>query len=265
MKRKSVDQLPTSATDGREPIEAAATAGTEAQMDTSGIVTLQRGVRRSRSVTDQVVEAVFTMLRSGRFRAGDRLPGEWALVEQLGVGRSAVREALRELAALGAVEVQPGRGTYVRSLRADLLVRPDLLGPELDRALIWEFLEVRQIVEPEAAALAALRGTDLDLGRLAYDIDCLAQAVNVGYRPPEDLGFHLDTVRATHNTALTRLAGAIVSFYQRDEALPSDRDVREHLAILDAIRKRDPESAREAMRAHLNSELALRGMEENPA
>lgn len=217
--------------------------------------------RRSASVTDQVVEAIFTMLRSGRFRTGDRLPGEWELVDQLGAGRSAVREALRELAALGVVEIQPGRGTFVRSLRPDLLVRPELLGPEVDRALLREFLEVRQIVEPEAAALAALRANEVDFGRLANDVDCLAAAVNVGYRPPEDLGFHLNTVRATHNTALTRLAGAIVSFYQRDENLPTDRDVREHMAILEAIRSRKPDAAREAMRAHLEMETSLRGME----
>lgn len=219
------------------------------------------GGRRARatSVTDQVIEAVFDMLRSGEYRTGDRLPSEWELVERLGVGRSAVREATRELAALGVVDVQPGRGTFVRSLRPDLLVRPDLQ-QEVDRALLREFLEVRQIIEPEAAALAATRATDAELERLGQDVDRLSEAVNVGYRPPEDLGFHLDIVRATHNTALTRLAGAIVSFYQRDEALPSDRDVREHRAVLEAVRRRDPEGAKRAMHAHLFSETELRGI-----
>lgn len=215
---------------------------------------------RSTSVTDQVIEAVFGMLRSGRYRTGDRLPSEWELVEQLGVGRSAVREGTRELAALGVVDVQPGRGTFVRSLRPDLLVRPDLQH-EVDRALLREFLEVRQIIEPEAAALAAVRASEVELERLAHDVDRLGEAVNVGYRPPEDLGFHLNIVRATHNTALTRLAGAIVSFYQRDEALPTERDVREHRAVLDAMIARHPERAKEAMHAHLFSETELRRAE----
>lgn len=219
------------------------------------------GGRRARatSVTDQVIEAVFDMLRSGQYRTGDRLPSEWELVEQLGVGRSAVREATRELAALGVVDVQPGRGTFVESLRPDLLVRPDIKH-EVDRALLREFLEVRQMIEPAAAALAALRATDAELERLAHDVDRLSEAVNVGYRPPEDLGFHLNIVRATHNTALARLAGAIVSFYQRDEALPTDRDVREHRAVLEALRTRDPDGAQRAMHAHLFSETELRGI-----
>jgi GntR family transcriptional regulator, transcriptional repressor for pyruvate dehydrogenase complex len=235
----------------------------ECRVTADGIATDGKapGDRRARatSVTDQVIEAVFDMLRSGQYRTGDRLPSEWELVEQLGVGRSAVREATRELAALGVVDVQPGRGTFVRSLRPDLLVRPDLQ-QEVDRALLREFLEVRQIIEPEAAALAATRATEAELERLGQDVERLAEAVNVGYRPPEDLGFHLNIVRATHNTALTRLAGAIVSFYQRDEALPSDRDVREHRAVLEAMRMRDPEAAKQAMHAHLSSETELRGI-----
>lgn len=217
-----------------------------------------RARRSPSSVTAQVVEGLFDLLRSGEYRAGDRLPSEWQLAEQFAAGRSAVREAIRELAALDLVDVQPGRGTFVRSLRPDLLVRPDGLHSEVDRALVREFLEVREIIEPAAAALAATRATPQDRERLAHDIERLADAVNVGYRPPEDLGFHLDLVRATHNGALTRLVGAIVSFYQRDEALPTERDVREHAAVLDAVAAGDPEGAREAMRTHLKSERSLR-------
>jgi GntR family transcriptional repressor for pyruvate dehydrogenase complex len=216
---------------------------------------------RKTSVTSQVVEALFEMLRSGRFRTGDRLPSEWELVEQLHVGRSAVREGIRELAALELVDVQPGRGTFVRSLRPDLLVRADGIGAEVNRALLREFLEVRQMLEPEAAALAAVRANSVDLNRLGHDVDRLSEAIDVGYRPPEDVGFHLDIVRATHNTALIRLAGAIVSFYQRDEVLPTWRDVDEHRAVLDAIRDHRAEAARSAMRSHLQSETDIRTVE----
>ena len=243
------------------PSRGTGRTGTQVTLDRIAVSAKAPDGRRARatSVTDHVIEAVFDMLRSGQYRTGDRLPSEWELVEQLGAGRSAVREGTRELAALGVVDVQPGRGTFVRSLRPDLLVRPDLKH-EVDRALIREFLEVRQIIEPAAAALAALRATDAELERLAYDVDRLSEAVNVGYLPPEDLGFHLNIVRATHNTALTRLAGANVSFYQRDEALPTDRDVREHRMVLEAMRARDPDEAQRAMHAHLFSETELRGI-----
>ena len=220
---------------------------------------------RGPSVTSQVVEAVFQMLRSGEFRPGSRLPSEWQLVEQLGVGRSAIREGIRELAALGVVDVQPGRGTFVRSIRPDLILRMGVIGSEADRAMVREFLEVRLILEPESAALAAVRASEVDLERLAHDVERLAEAVNVGYRPPEDLGFHLDIVRSTHNSALTRLAGAIVSFYQRDEALPTERDVQDHRAILDAIGAGDPNAARSAMHLHLQGEISLRHLRSGTA
>jgi len=218
-----------------------------------------RPVRPARTtVTQRVVDAVSEMLRSGRYRVGERLPSEWELVERLSVGRSAVREAMRELATLDLVEIRPGRGTFVRSLRPDLLVRPDRLRSEVDRAVQLEFLEARMIIEPEAAALAATRATASDLERLAHDIACLREAVLAGFRPPEDLGFHLDVVRATRNSALVRLAGAIVSFYERDQAIPTERDVVEHGEVLAAIQGGDGDAARAAMRHHLAVEQELR-------
>ena len=85
---------------------------------------------RGRPVTRQVVDSLYQLLRSGDYVVGARLPSEWELAGSLHVGRSAVREAIRELVALGLVELRPGRGTYVRSLRPDLLAfclqpRPD--------------------------------------------------------------------------------------------------------------------------------------------
>jgi GntR family transcriptional repressor for pyruvate dehydrogenase complex len=215
------------------------------------------GARRDASqprttVTRHVVDALFEMLRSGEFQLGDRLPSEWELVEALHVGRSAVREAIRELVTLELVEIRPGRGTFVRSLRADLLLRPDTFNDVLDSAVKRELLEVRRILEPEAAALAAARATDGEIERLRYDVDCLRDAVRAGYRPPEDLGFHLNVVRATHNTALSRVAGAIVGFYERDAMLPTENDTVEHGAICEAIARHDGEAARELMRDHLS-------------
>jgi GntR family transcriptional repressor for pyruvate dehydrogenase complex len=203
-------------------------------------------------VTHLVVDKLFEMLRSGEYRVGDRLPSEWELVEALNVGRSAVREAIRELVTLQLVELRPGRGTYVRSLRPDLLLRPDTFNDVLRSAVIRELLEVRRIIEPEAAAIAAERASDDEIARLRHDVDRLRDAVRVGYRPPEDLGFHLDVVRATHNTSMSRVAGAIVGFYERDDVLPTDRDVAEHGALAEAIARRDPDAARRIMRDHLS-------------
>ncbi|MBA2519571.1 MAG: FadR family transcriptional regulator [Chloroflexia bacterium] len=204
-----------------------------------------------RKASHQVVDAVCGMLRGGGYRVGERLPSEQELGAELGVSRSTVREAVRELTALGVLEIQLGRGTFVRSLRPDLLLRGDSLVEEPNDRIREELLEVRGIVEPEAAALAAIRATDEDIERLRYDVERLAEAAGRGMAPPEDLGFHLDLVRATHNAALWRVSGAIISFYQWDGQLPTEQDAVDHRAIYEAVRDHDPSRARQAMRDHL--------------
>lgn len=213
------------------------------------------------SVTGHVVDSLYQMLRSGKYMVGDRLPSEWSLVETLQVGRSAVREAIRELVTLDLVELRPGRGMYVRSLRPDLLLRADSFSDIATDAVHRELLEVRRLLEPPASRLATQRATVADLDRLDQDVDRLREAVNVGYRPPEDLGFHLDVVRAAHNTSLTRLTSVIVSFYERDVVLPTVRDVDDHSAIAAAIRARDGARAERLMARHLLDQAVQRGQE----
>lgn len=206
----------------------------------------------------QVVDTVLQLIRGGAYSVGDRLPSEWELVRLCSVGRSAVREGIRELAARGLVEVRHGKGTYVLSLRPDLLVssaEPQM--SELETAA-RELLEVRLIFEPKAARLAAERRTKAELDQLRHDVERLAEAVSLGFRPPEDLGFHLDILRAAHNTALLRLGGSVVSFYARDETIPMQRDVDEHGAIFQAIAEQDSDSAETAMHRHLEFEIQKR-------
>jgi GntR family transcriptional repressor for pyruvate dehydrogenase complex len=205
------------------------------------------------SVTRQVTDELLSLLRSGRYRVGDRLPSELELGQRLGVGRSAVREALRGLVVLDLVEVRKGRGSFVRSLRPEVLASPADPAGARREGLLRELFEARRIIEPPAAELAAARATRHEIDRLRGDVERLADALHAGYRPPEDLGFHLDILRATHNATLARLAGAIVAFYDGDARLPTERDVREHQAICDAIGDRDGQAARAAMSAHLTT------------
>src|SRR5918995_896250 len=166
-----------------------------------------------RKASHQVADALCGMLRSGSYRLGDRMPSELELGAELGVSRSTVREAVRELTSLGVLEIQHGRGTFVRSLRPDLLLRGDSLLEHPNDRIREELLEVRGIVEPEAASLAAIRATDEEIERLRYDVERLAEAIGRGMAPPEDLGFHLDLVRATHNAALWRGGGGVMPLF----------------------------------------------------
>jgi len=136
-----------------------------------------RRTERRLTVTRQVVDTLFELLRSGEYRVGDQLPSEWELVSRLKVGRSAVREAIRELVTLELVELRPGRGTFVRSLRSDLLLRPETFDTVVATAVKRELLEVRRILEPEAAALAADRVTDAEVERLRHDVERLREQI----------------------------------------------------------------------------------------
>ena len=227
----------------------------------SGRVVRRQTQRVTRvSVTRQVVDVLYEDLRTGMYKPGDRLPSEQELASSLGVGRSAVREAVRELLALNVLEIRPGRGTFVLRMRADLLLRPDSFHQALERNVALELLEVRMIVEPAAAALAATRATEADIKRLTRDVERLREAVHEkpATKPPEDLGFHLDLVRAAHNSALHRISSAIIAFYEHDEANPTIRDYNEHRAVLRAIEKRDPGAARRAVEGHLQVEIESR-------
>jgi len=160
-----------------------------------------------KNVTHDVVDAICRMLRTGRYQLGTRLPGEHELATELRVGRSAVREAVRELITLNVLEIRPGAGTFVRSLRSDLLFRTDSLGHALDEQVRAELLELRRIVEPEASALAAQRASAEDLVQLERDVVLLRNGVLRGAdHVPADLDFHLSLLRATHNASLARKA-----------------------------------------------------------
>ena len=205
-----------------------------------------------KNVTHDVVDAICRMLRTGRYQLGTRLPGEHELATELRVGRSAVREAVRELITLNVLEIRPGAGTFVRSLRSDLLFRTDSLGHALDEQVRAELLELRRIVEPEASALAAQRASAEDLVQLERDVVLLRNGVLRGAdHVPADLDFHLSLLRATHNASLARISSAIISFYKHDRTPPTERDAAEHRVIYEAVRDADPERARQLMRMHL--------------
>jgi GntR family transcriptional repressor for pyruvate dehydrogenase complex len=114
-----------------------------------------------------------------------------------------------------------------------------------------ELIEVRLIVEPDIAAKAALRATASDLRRLQADVERFRADIGVVRRPPTDLRFHLDLCRAAHNRALLTILQWIIDFYAKSGQAPSTKDVTDHAKIYEAVRRRDAEAARTAMRLHL--------------
>jgi GntR family transcriptional repressor for pyruvate dehydrogenase complex len=209
--------------------------------------------RKSRrvSLVEQVTQNLLKRIADGEFRPGDQIPTEQELSAEMNVSRSCVREAVRSLGVLNVLEVRHGTGTFVKSDQPDFLVDPKHFRHFVDRAALLELLELRKIVEVESAALAAHRATPEEIQILRDDVEALVRGVAEHRRPDEDLGFHLDIARATHNSSIVEVSRWIVAFYELDPNIPNEKDVVAHRRICEAIRSGDADGAREAMREHL--------------
>lgn len=195
---------------------------------------------------------------SGRYRPGDTLPGEIEFAEQLEVSRSAYREAIRMLAAKGLVESRPKTGTRVSAQPRWNLLDPDVLAwmfeAEPGEEFIAALFELRMIVEPAAAEIAARRRDGRDLARMGHALEEMAHhglATEEGRAA--DGRFHDAVLAATRNVALVSLSSSIGAavrwttiFKQRKRALPRD-PMPEHRALYEAIAAADPPGAQAAM------------------
>jgi len=211
------------------------------------------------TVSDQAAEQLRQLVSSGDYRPGDRIPSERDLAARLGVGRPAVREALRELKAQGFLVTGRGaQGTMVASLPSPSFSAPlaPLVGKGAER--IIELMEVRSAVEIEAAGLAARRATLEDLHKLSILLTAPGDVIS----PDEDVAFHAAIAEATHNPLIARviqepvellhdhMAAVFNAYYKEPGGAVALQ--QQHDAIRRAIRSGDEQKARQAMRHHLD-------------
>jgi GntR family transcriptional repressor for pyruvate dehydrogenase complex len=214
---------------------------------------------RSSRLYEQIVQQVEDSIHKGTLKAGDQLPPERELAQQFGVSRTAVREAVKALHEKGLVEAYPGRGTFITdgtsySMRQSL-DRMVKVGQAEGSAFL---AEVRAILEPEIAALAATRADTEDLSSMREQVAVMDGAC----KDPDafieaDLDFHLALAEAAANPIILSLIDSIVGLLREQrmgifqvEGGP-ERGQHHHKKILKAIELRDPPGAREAMKAHL--------------
>ncbi|MFC5996444.1 FadR/GntR family transcriptional regulator [Pseudonocardia hispaniensis] len=208
------------------------------------------------------VDQLRELIDTGAIPPGTRLPGERTLCAQLGISRVSLREALRVLQAIGYVETRPGAGTFARV--------PDPVEPE--QAATWfendlhvvELFELRMLVEPGAAALAAARRVEDDVARMRFAIDQMRDAAARSDRlatVAADAEFHRVVGASLGNDAVKSL----VEFMQERSGVERrvslsvpgqiERAINGHLAILEAIAAKDAEAARLAMLHHLEDAM----------
>ena len=206
---------------------------------------------------EKVAAALAASILQGDYAIGDRMPSERDLATLHGVSRPTIREAMIALEVDGLVEVVTGSGVYVRALtRKYGRPAPTDIGP-------FELLEARALVEGESAALAARNISDeqLDeLDRLVAEMDAENRR-DVVMSEDADQRFHMTIARATQNSGMEHVVQALWDArYQSLQSVRLMEKVRaegikpridEHVAIVTALRARNPKAAREAMRVHL--------------
>lgn len=205
----------------------------------------------------QLLEAIESRILSGELPAGAPLPSERRLSEHLGVSRPVVREVFSTLAARNLVEVELGRGAFIRGPRISDAAQSLGLIARRQEVTPRSLLEARGIVEVQAAGLAAERRTDADLERLTAALESFDASRTVLERVRHDLAFHAAMVRAAHNSVLTVMFGSI-SLMSAELMLRSltdpgvtDEGAPLHHDILDAVRRGHADAARHAAGAHL--------------
>ena len=221
---------------------------------------------RSRSLTDEVVQALGDRVRDGRLAPGAKLPREADLMAEFGVSRTVVREAISRLQAAGMVETRHGIGSFVVGLgeTGAFRISPAQMSTLHD---VIEVLELRIAVETESAGLAAQRRNSANLQAMRGALVAFGQAVEAGRDAVgADFQFHLEIARATQNAhfadLMNTLGGMMIprARLEGDDATltPERRGYLqqvhlEHESICAAIERQDADAARAAMRTHLSN------------
>lgn len=220
---------------------------------------LFRAVQKTR-VSEGIIDQVRDLIVSGRLRPADRLPAERELARTFGVGRSAVREAIRAMEFLGILEARPGEGTFVAALPGGQ--GRDPIGTSLFQAWSTQrnLFEVRRVLEPGLAALAARRATAEQVEKLRRVLEGQEAGIRSGGTGmQEDTAFHFLIAEATGNEVLLRIVDSLMDRLRQtreaslQHAKRPARSLQQHRAILRAIETRDPVAAERRMREHIRA------------
>jgi DNA-binding FadR family transcriptional regulator len=213
---------------------------------------------KAERIHQAIARTLGTAILSGQFQPGDSFEGEIEQSLALGVSRTPYREAIRILVAKGLLESRPRAGTHVTPRSRWNLLDPDVLAwtfsSEPDENFVRGLFELRGIIEPAAAALAAQRRTTQQVEAMRQSLAAMQlHGLSTEEGRAADQQFHRSVLEATHNEALASLAssvGAAVNWTtrhkQRNQVLPRD-PLPEHLAVFAAIENSDQEQARRAM------------------
>ncbi len=210
-------------------------------------------------LSQSAVEAIKAFIADKDLKPGAKLPSERELCQALNISRASVREALRTLEIIGLIEVKPGSGIYFKDWTGDISIPLTTWLPNKTETLD-EIFEVRQLIEPRAAGLAAERATPDIIKKMAASLNTFNQCVDADDLPGmilADTEFHRLVAMATENKTLTFLMSTMTRFlpegWKATLKVPNRpvKTISEHEVIYEAIKNHDSGAAIQAMSGHL--------------
>ncbi|MEY9971390.1 GntR family transcriptional repressor for pyruvate dehydrogenase complex [Lysinibacillus sp. RC46] len=220
---------------------------------------------KPKKIYEEVSEILYEKIRAGELKPGDRLDSVEQLAEQLQVSRSAIREALSALKAMGLIEIKQGSGTFVKSNQSNQLDFPLSTAILTNKQDISNLLEVRKIIEVGTAASAAIHRTEEDIQSMLQILDEMKRVQGDGELGEKvDFQFHAAISAASQNPLLTtildQVSGLMIETMKEtrriwlySKKITSEKLYDEHMQIFLAIKQQNEELAKHAMASHLSN------------
>ncbi|KAB7707028.1 FCD domain-containing protein [Bacillus aerolatus] len=220
---------------------------------------------KPKKIYEEVADALLDSIRSGELKPGDKLDSVQQLAESFQVGRSAIREALTSLRAMGLIELRQGEGTYVNEFSPTDIAFPIQSAILMNKEDIFHLLEVRKMLEAGVASIAAEKRTTEDLAKIQTALEEMKEhSGDILLGEKADLNFHLALAEATRNPLLVSLMNHVsdlmaesmretrrICLYTEEATI--EKLYEEHEAIFKAIVERQSEQAALEMRVHLHN------------
>ena len=211
---------------------------------------------KNKLLVEQTRDRIFHYILDENLEVGTKIPNEFVLADKFEVGRSTIREAVKQLVSQGILSVKQGSGTYVTSTTPVDQDPLGLRGVKDKMKLAWDLVNVRMILEPEIAEMAALNATDEDIRRLEELCDEVEAKINNREAYVQaDIAFHVWIASCTKNTVMEQLIPiidtAVLMFVNVTHQKLKPETVMTHRMVTEAIAAHDPLGAKSAMGMHI--------------
>jgi len=215
---------------------------------------------RKKKIFDEVYDQLISLISSGKLGPGEQLPPERVLARDLKVSRQSIREAVKKAESKGLVTVRQGEGTFVLSAASEWMETPLLvmMAEEVER--VYEFIEIRKVIEVWCARKAAEVATGRELKKMERPLlkmNTLADSREILGQP--DIDFHIAIAEASHNTLMVHLMVSIRKIFSfmfkiSNFTRPPGKNrilIKQHREIYEAIKRGNPNLAAKKMEEHL--------------